>query len=66
MPRTQTLAKTDRITVRFTPDQVEILETAAKLQSAYVGEIVEPSTLIRELVMPRAKRLVATLERRAA
>ena len=53
------LHKTDRINVRLTPDQLRALERAARLESDRRGELVDESTLVREITMAAVDRILA-------
>lgn len=47
--------KTDRETIRFTPEQSRRLSIAAKILSRRKGEIVEPGPLLRDMGLPHIK-----------
>lgn len=52
------LSKDARLTVRFSPVQLADLDSAAKIESQRRGEIVEPSTLLRELCMSAVRDIL--------
>jgi hypothetical protein len=54
------LHKTDRLTIRLTPAQARDIDQAARLESDRRGEVVDPSTLVRELVVKAVSRILAS------
>jgi hypothetical protein len=51
--------KTERITVRVSPEQRSRLAAAAKAESKRRGELIEPSQLLREGGMARVDEILA-------
>lgn len=56
MPR---LSKSATLTIRFTPEQRRKIAQAARIASRLKGEIVEESTLFRELGMREIEQYLA-------
>jgi uncharacterized protein (DUF1778 family) len=56
------LHKTDKLTIRFTPDQSRSIDRAAKLESERRGELVEQSTLVREIALLGVEQILAKHE----
>lgn len=56
----KSLRKRKRITVRFTDEQARKIDQAADLESRRRREAVDPSTLVRELVLPRVDAILAS------
>lgn len=53
------LVKTKELKIRLTSQEAADLERAARIESRRRGEIVGESTLLRELAMPRVRKLLA-------
>lgn len=53
------LVKTKELKLRLTPQEAADLERAARLESRRRGELVGDSTLLRELAMPRVRKILA-------
>lgn len=54
------LLKSERLMVRYTPDQLDRISRAAVIQSRRRGEIVDPSSLVRELTVPAVSEILAS------
>ena len=54
------LLKSERLQMRLTPDQLARIERAAVIESRRRGELVDPSTLAREKVVPAADEILAS------
>ncbi len=53
------LVKTKELKLRLTAQEASDLERAARIESRRRGELVGESTLLRELAMPRVRKIVA-------
>lgn len=53
------LLKSERITVRFSPEQIARIEKASEIEGRRRGEMVDAGTLLRELTMPRVDEIIA-------
>lgn len=53
------LVKTKELKVRLTAQEASDLERAARIEGRRRGELVGESTLLRELAMPRVRKLLA-------
>jgi len=62
----RSLVKKARITVRLSSEQARKLSEAAQRESRRRGELVDESTLLRELGMAAVEQLLATQTPRVA
>jgi hypothetical protein len=56
------LYKTERMTIRWSAEQLARIERAAEIQSRRKGELIEPGTLVRDLTMPGVDEILASVE----
>jgi hypothetical protein len=54
------LLKSERLQMRLTPDQLDRIERAAAIVSRRRGELVDPSSLARELAVPGVNEILAS------
>lgn len=55
-----------RLTIRLSKAEFETIKRAAQITQAERGERVDESALVRELAMPRIRKIVAQAEQVAA
>lgn len=54
------------LNIRFTTEQRRKINRAADLETRRTRQNVEPSTLVRELVMPKIEEILASADQPAA